>query len=329
MTNYWQCGVAVLLAAALVRQAAGEPPPTTVDLRSEVLVPGVTMRETKQPVSQVQLMVRLDKKGSGTGTLVLNANMPEIDEFGTAFLKGNVPPSRLDCEVKFVKKGRVQVRAGPPPEEWLLYQIIGPKITTRLFVATPGPGLAAGRLVVWRDDMTVAAVVPLAAPPSGPPLPCHPGCFPAGTTVAVPGGVRPIEGIRSGDEVITIGRDGEPAPRRVTEVFVTRNRLVEVRTDDGVLATTETQPLCRVSDDFRPAGGLVAGDRIWRWAAGERREAVVREVTPAGREVRVYNLVIGDQVVFVAGGFMARCKPPAANTAELGASAEPPKAAGR
>ena len=39
--------------------------------------------------------------------------------------------------------------------------------------------------------------------------------------------------------------------------------------------------------------------------------AVVSAVKSAGREGRVFNLVLGEPVLFVAGGFLARSKPPA------------------
>src|SRR5438874_1482413 len=59
--------------------------------------------------------------------------------------------------------------------------------------------------------------------------PCHPGCFPAGTLVRLPQGVAPIERIGEGDRVMTVGADGKPASGKVVSVFVTRNRLVNVR----------------------------------------------------------------------------------------------------
>src|SRR2546428_824842 len=69
--------------------------------------------------------------------------------------------------------------------------------------------------------------------------PCHPGCFPAGTLVRVPQGTMPIERISEGDSIITVGTDGKPASGKVVSVFVTRNRLVNVRTDSGSLETTQ------------------------------------------------------------------------------------------
>jgi hypothetical protein len=140
--------------------------------------------------------------------------------------------------------------------------------------------------------------------------PCHPGCFPAGTVVATPEGARPIESLQAGDVVTLIGPDGGPASGPVGSTFQTCNRLVEVRTESGTLLTTETQPLCLTGGAFRRAGELAEGDRVWRWEGGQRRAAKVLAVVPTGREVPVFNLVVGDSAVFVAGGFLARGKPP-------------------
>jgi hypothetical protein len=143
-----------------------------------------------------------------------------------------------------------------------------------------------------------------------PPPPCHPGCFPAGTLIATPEGTRPIEAIRGGDRVTLVGPDGPSTSGTVDSTFQTCNRVVEVRTESGSLLTTETQPLCLQEGGFRRAGELVEGDHIWRWEGGERRAVRVVAVVPTGRETSVFNLVVGDSAVFVAGGFLARGKPP-------------------
>ncbi len=147
-------------------------------------------------------------------------------------------------------------------------------------------------------------------PRTQPPEPCHPGCFPAATLVATPEGPRPIESIRGGDVVTLIGPDGAPTSGPVRSTFQTCNRLVEVRTEAGSLLTTQTQPLCLADGAFRRAGELAEGDRLWRWEGGERRAATVLAVVPTGREAEVFNLVVGDSAVFVAGGFLAKGKPP-------------------
>ncbi len=139
--------------------------------------------------------------------------------------------------------------------------------------------------------------------------PCHPGCFPAGTPVRVPQGTTPIEHLREGDLVVTVDAEGRPASSAVVSVFITRNRLINLRTDSGVLETTQTQPVCLATGKLRAAGDLKAGDAIWRWDGTGRKSATVGAVTE-GRVARVFNLVLGDPTVFIAGDFLVRSKPP-------------------
>jgi hypothetical protein len=144
--------------------------------------------------------------------------------------------------------------------------------------------------------------------------PCHPGCFPAGTLVQTPQGPRPIEGIRIGDPLLTILPDGRRVGVAVQSIFVTRNRLWRVATDDGSLLTTQTQPLCLASHAPLRAGDLHAGDRILRYVDGQVREATVHGAWATDRVEKVFNLVLGDSELFIAGGFVARSKPPADTT---------------
>jgi len=125
-----------------------------------------------------------------------------------------------------------------------------------------------------------------------------------------------VERSRSGEPSRTAGShafgpDGAAAPGKVLAVFTTKNRLVEVRTEAGTLVTTETQPLAQAGGGLRAAGELKAGDRVFRWDGRERRAATVRSVSATGRQERVFNLIVGDPVFFVADGFLVRGKPPA------------------
>ena len=80
--------------------------------------------------------------------------------------------------------------------------------------------------------------------------------------------------------------------------------------DHGTPKKRAMGSLVRAGGGFRPAGELSPGDLIGRWEGGERRPARVRAVVPTGRETQVFNLVVGESAVFVAGGFLARGKPP-------------------
>jgi hypothetical protein len=127
-------------------------------------------------------------------------------------------------------------------------------------------------------------------------------------------GPKAVESLRAGDVVTTVGSDGTAGRGAVASVFVTTNRLIEVRTEAGTLTTTETQPLGLAAGGLRAAGELKAGDRVFTWDGRERRAVAVRSVSATGREARVYNVVLGDPVLFVADGYLARSKPPAPTT---------------
>ena len=194
-----------------------------------------------------------------------------------------------------------------------VYRLKGPKITTALTFVTEGLGLKSGRLLVPGPDGRPEYVVEMTLiPPPNPnaqPVPCHPGCFPAGTLVRVPGGAAKIETLKVGNAVTTVGADGKAAVGKVTHLYETTNKLVEVKTDDATALTTHEQPLSLVAGGLLKAGDLKPGDRVWRWRDGERRAATVREVTATGRTAKVYNLILGDSAVFIAGDFLARGKP--------------------
>lgn len=151
------------------------------------------------------------------------------------------------------------------------------------------------------------------------PEPCHPGCFPSGTLVETPSGARAIETIAVGDLLLTVEPDGATKPIAVQSIFITTNQLLEVKTDAGTLLTTQTQPLCRTVERIVAAGDLLPGDTIQTWHHQAMQPSVqprvqptqVLSVTPTGRGAKVYNLVLGNSEIFIAGGFLARSKPPA------------------
>lgn len=141
--------------------------------------------------------------------------------------------------------------------------------------------------------------------------PCHPGCFPTGTPVETPGGPRPIDTLVPGDLVIAYLPDGEQVFAPVQEVFTTENHLWRISTEAGDLVTTETQPLCLATDRTIGAGELQAGDEILRAQDGSIYSVRVLAAAPTGEIARVHNLILGERQLFIAGGYLARSKPPA------------------
>jgi hypothetical protein len=314
--------IMTLALALLDTASAAEPVGPNVELNSERIgVLGLPLAESAKTVHRIGLTAKLDEKGAGSGVLVLDLNgLPAYDEFGFPTSATSVPPVKLDCTLKFVKKKTVTVfpryRPGAPEHTnrgedvvWKLYAITGPKITSRLFLAKMVSDSLFGRLLVHGENGKVKYAIDLHLPPQQ--EPCHPGCFPAGTLIRRPEGTVPIEQVRAGDVITTVGPDGRVSKGRVDTVFTTTNRLIEVRTGAGTLVTTETQPLALVDGGLRAAGELKAGDRIWRWEGRERHSVEIRSVAAAPRVERVFNLILSDSALFVANGFLARSKPPA------------------
>jgi hypothetical protein len=140
--------------------------------------------------------------------------------------------------------------------------------------------------------------------------PCHPGCFPRGTLVDTPQGPRRIETIQIGEPLTAFLPSGQQIVARVQSIFVTQNRLWKIETSGGTLLTTEAQPLCVAFNRAIPAGELQPGDFVLFRAGMGQIPVEVVAAKPTGRTERVFNLVLGDSEVFVAGGFLARSKPP-------------------
>jgi hypothetical protein len=299
---------------------AAQEKTTKVTLNSEVRAPRVPVPESAEGASTFGLSLAVNDKGEGKGKLTLDPNPYKFDEFGrsgeAATKKASID---LECSIKFVKKGTFRLGPNPPlEEERFLYEIQGKKITSRLFLVTASPLKKVGAepfdhyawLLVKDDKGNVTHLIRMPPAPRPDISPCHPGCFPVGTLVQTPQGTRPIDTIRAGDMVTIVRADGESEPGKVKSVFITQNRLLKLQTDAGDLITTETQPLVLAAGGIKGAGELKAGDKIFRWQDGKRQVAQVVAVTTTERVEKVFNLILGDSEVFIAGGFLARSKPP-------------------
>jgi hypothetical protein len=314
----------VLMVLAPGTATVAGPQKGKLELRSGLIDAGQLLAESNKVVYGLALTATVDKKGEGSGILQLDLNAPTYDEFGFATVAHALPPVKLKCTLKFVKKKRIEFHEPRLREEdWLLFKVEGPKLTSRLSLALLADRSVGHLLVHGKGGKVTHAIFVSTPGPPGPPEKCHPGCFPAATLINIPDGTKPIERVRAGDLITTVGPDGAGGQARVASVFVTTNRLLQVRTDGGDLLTTLTQPLCLVSGELRAAGELKAGDRIWRWEGGKRRAVTVRSVQLTVREAQVFNLILADPALFIANGFLARSKPPAPAIAARPALAVP------
>ena len=238
---------------------------------SAVFSTDLLLPESKEAIHRVALKCRL-ADGEG-GTLTLDPTAPKFGAFGDLVPVGK-PASTVTVEFTF-KLVKSEVGRN-------LFELRGSKIQSRLSLAAfdNGTPWSNGRLLVHGKDGDVRQVIDLTRPDRQeppPPPPCHPGCFPAGTPVRTPDGTTAIERLREGDVVTTFDADGKPTKAKVTGVFRTRNRLLELRVEGGKLVTTETQPIALEAGGYRPASELKKGERVWRWVNGKRQAAAVRK----------------------------------------------------
>jgi hypothetical protein len=141
--------------------------------------------------------------------------------------------------------------------------------------------------------------------------PCHPGCFPLGTTIETLEGPRPIETVAVGDELVSFDARGASTTATVSSIFTTENRLWQITTNVGTLVSTEAQPLYVELGEARPVGELALGDTLYVYRDGQLQRAKVLAIAETDRAEPVINLVLGESRPFVAQGFLARSKPPA------------------
>lgn len=271
-----------------------------------VRTPAVSLPELPRGVSVIGLHGELKDKGKVK--LSLDPNPRKFDEGGYAGSAGDAKVLEIDCVVKFIKVTKTP-RLNPPRTfiERRLFELQGKGLKSKVFVVGPEGLHGTPRMLIKDKDGKITHVFEMEAYDISP---CHPGCFPTGTPVMTPKGARPVQEVRVGDEVTTVAEDGKAGVAKVQSVFVTKNQLLKVETAAGTLYTTPTQPLVRTDGAIVPTEELKAGDQIWRWQAGKRVAARVTKVGPSGRVETVFNLVLTNSEVFIAGGYLARSKPP-------------------
>ncbi|HQR08846.1 MAG TPA: hypothetical protein PLN21_18640 [Gemmatales bacterium] len=311
---------ALLLSLVAFFPALPDDKEKALDLHSDYVATGLplSIQGKYHTFYSLRLTGNLKPGSGGSGVFEFNPNGPVYDEFGYVSQGNGLPWVKHDCTLKYVKKGTVRVQVGrrlggeEKDIEWVLYEIKGPKITSKLFLALEqNEGQMHGRLLMHDDQGKVKNAFTVWGPDPRPQEPCHPGCFPAGTKIAVGSETKAIELVKVGDIISTISKEGKQTQGKVTFIFVTKNRLYEVRTDIGTLVTTETQPLSLASGVLRAAGEFREGDQIVRWVNGARSLVTVKEVVLTDRYEAVFNLVLGEPTLFIANGYLARSKPPA------------------
>ncbi len=195
------CAFALVIPARVEAQNAKAQNARKLLLRSDVLSPAVPLSESGMRVVQFRIEATVDGKGEGAGTLDLDPNARTYNEFGDVTGMTEIAHIRMECSIKFVKADKLTLSVGPGKGDSVqvverrLYAIEGKNITSRLSLIRTGVWPFARLRIQSADGKVATIVIDLHEPPR--PEPCHPGCFPAGTPVATPEGLRPIETIRA------------------------------------------------------------------------------------------------------------------------------------
>jgi hypothetical protein len=299
----------VLFLAAMPVGARPEPPevPTLPWMRAGAALESGYLHKPIMLDERAVYGVSLIGNGlGGKVTLILDPNQQKFNLFGDSVSRTELGPWHVDAMLKQVKTD------DPMKKGRHLYELQAEKLAGRLFLVQPPTEKGQHQLVV-RDKAgkNVEYVIPLQLQIINV-NPCHPGCFPAGTMVETPDGPRSIETVKAGDAVQTLSPNGKMVPIKVASVFVGQSLLVEIETDDGILHTTGKQPLMLTSGAVKSAIDLVSGDEIARWKDGRPQPVKVRSVQLKDRQpVPIINLVLDEQGIFIANGYLVRSKPPA------------------
>lgn len=155
--------------------ASAQIPP--LDLRSPILTPPVSIEKGRAAFYSFRLDGKIDEKGEGRGVLTLNPNPPEFDAFGTGLISSSKQKEvKINVSIHFVRSGRTQIEAGPPPEEWYLYRITSDKLPSPIGLSAPDRTLLSGRLLISGERERIISVVELRNPfpPRSDPLPAPP-----------------------------------------------------------------------------------------------------------------------------------------------------------
>ena len=134
------------------------------------------------------------------------------------------------------------------------------------------------------------------------------GCFPMGTQIATPRGSSAIEDLAAGEPLLGVNEEGAPVRATVRGLFLAKNRLVAIHTDNGLLTATPEHPIGLWTGGFQEAGQLGPGDRVRRWEEGRAVMDTIREVTPGAQEELVFNLQVSEPNTFVAEGVVVHNK---------------------
>jgi hypothetical protein len=170
-----------------------------------------------------------------------------------------------------------------------------------------GDGISSANAAAIASAAQQAANEATAAAQAGNTLPAPPtvnwqNCFVAGTLVATPSGLLPIEQIRTGDDVLSLREEtGETVVGHIGATFVTPDQQVldvHLVGDSPPIRATTGHLFLTLDRGWQPAAQLQSGEPL---ADSTGLPIRVESITPVAAHDTVYNLDVEDTHTYFVG----------------------------
>lgn len=135
-----------------------------------------------------------------------------------------------------------------------------------------------------------------------------PTCFPAGTLIETPDGLRDIASLNEGDVVFAfdLARNTLRARRILKACKFGKKQIWEIAFTDGSRLRTTPSHSLRVAQAWKQAGHLREGDLVCSFdPSGEMEHRQVAYSSPTNDVEEVFNLIVEGEFSFVADGVVA------------------------
>ena len=134
------------------------------------------------------------------------------------------------------------------------------------------------------------------------------GCLAKGTPIPTPAGAIAIENLRVGDPVWSVA-EGELHAETVQALTETgTDRYLEILAGDSRIVITPEHPVMAGPGEYRIAGLLKAGDRVYRMRHGNLDAVPIRSIQPVREDRPAYNLMVMPGGTFIPAGIVVHNK---------------------
>jgi predicted lipid-binding transport protein (Tim44 family) len=134
------------------------------------------------------------------------------------------------------------------------------------------------------------------------------GCIAKGTPILTPAGAVAVEDLRAGDEVLGINGASLDSTRVEAVTRLNVDGYLEIRAGGKTLRLTPEHPLMVAPGEFRTAGEVHKGDRLYVASGKNLLEERVESIRPLPADTPAFNLLVSRHGTFLPGGFVVHNK---------------------